>query len=132
MRQSPCRDILTTKKTPKSKALASRRYLGLTEQEFNRFRKACRTTLNVIAHEVMSAGVEVKGKTMRREHAIEVTLDADHLLNYGQYNTAQTPKMRKDWVRLYDERIRPLLDKQYGTPAFNRMMKKVFPATLHF
>jgi hypothetical protein len=80
----------------------------------------------------MSAGVEVKGKMMRREHAIEVILDADYLLTYRTYNTAQTAKMRKDWVRFYDERIQPMLAKHYGTPAFNRIMKKVFPAKLYF
>ena len=40
--------------------------------------------------------------------------------------------MRKDWVRFYDERIRPLLDKHYGNPEFNRMMKKVFPDQIWF
>jgi hypothetical protein len=115
---------MTTTKTKKAKPRASKqtadeKYLGLTEQEFNRFRQACRTTLNYIAHFVMSAGLEVKGKMMRREHAIEVVFDADNLFTYGAFNTAETPKMRKDWVRFYDERIQP-------------MMKKVFPDQIWF
>lgn len=126
-----------TKKTTKAKPRASKqtadeKYLGLTEQEFNRVREACRRTLNAIAYEVMGAGVEVKGNVMRREHAIEVALSEGRLLTYGTFNTAQTSRMRKDWVRFYDERIQPMLDKHYGTPAFNRMMKKVFPAKLNF
>jgi len=128
---------MTTTKTKKAKPRASKqtadeKYLGLTEQEFNRFRQACRTTLNYIAHFVMSAGLEVKGKMMRREHAIEVVFDADNLFTYGAFNTAETPKMRKDWVRFYDERIQPMLDKHHGNPAFNRMMKKVFPDQIWF
>ena len=115
-----------------SKQTADEKYLGLTEQELNRFREACRRTLNAIAYDVMSAGVEVKGNVMRREHAIEVALSEGRLLTYGTFNTAQTPRDEKDWVRFYDERIQPMLDKHYGTPAFNRMMKKVFPVKFNF
>ena len=126
-----------TKKTNKTKSRASKRiadekYLGLTEQEFNRFRRACRTTLSAIAHGAMSAGVEVKDKMMRRELAIELLLEADYLLIYGGYNTAETPKMKKDRIRFYHERIRPMLKKHSHTPAFKRMMKEVFPDQIWF
>ena len=123
----------TTKAKPRNgKQTADKKYLGLTEQELNRFREACRRTLNTIAHEVMSSGVvEVRGKDLTRERAIEIILPEGRLFTYT-LNGAQTPRMRKDWVRLYDERIQPMLDKHCGTPAFNRMMKKVFPATLKF
>ena len=62
---------MTTSKNKKAKPrarkqIADEKYLGLTEQEFNRFRQACRTTWNAIAHLVMIAGVEVEGKMSRR------------------------------------------------------------------
>lgn len=87
--------------------------LGLTPAQFELFRRGCHSTLDAIAGDAFS------GKTVPRKTVVEITLDSDHLLHYGGRG--------QEWKQLYRAVIDPLIQKHYGTPAFDKLMKKVFP-----
>jgi hypothetical protein len=88
------------------------KYLGLTEQEFDRFASACHRTWETIGGDVL--GDESAGNSIPVVEVIECTLDANYMEIYGSY--------QKDWRDLYKTRIRPWLDVVYHLPRFKRLM----------
>jgi hypothetical protein len=63
--------------------------LGLSESDVDEFVAAARRTWNAIAHDVLQAVSESGGKKMSRAAVIEVTLDADHVVSFGQIKSAE-------------------------------------------
>jgi hypothetical protein len=112
---------------------AEKKYLGLTEEEFHRFRRACNSTWQAIGGDILDAG---GGRDIPRSTVVEVVLDAGYLLTYGEQGgrprlklgtVAQGDQFVATWPSFYNERLNPWVREHYNTAAFKRLMKEVFP-----
>lgn len=88
--------------------------LGLTEEEFQRFKRACRRTWQAIGGDILT-----DRESIPRSHVIEVVLDADYILTYGDFHG-------KEWQTFYKERLSPWVSRNYDTAKFKKLMKEVF------
>jgi hypothetical protein len=95
---------------------ADKLFLGMPEEVFARFDRACHSVYQSLGGDWAEAGMKV----FPRKDLVEVVLDADNVRTWGERNS-------KDWQQVYDTHVRPWLDKNYGTPAFHKVMKLIFP-----
>lgn len=121
--------------------------LGLTDEDFSRFDRACNATWQSIGSDCAELN---GGKPFRRSEVIELVLDADRVRMYGEHNPGRRRltcvsgvpcRQVKDchcndctefanrWEAVYDTRIRPWITEHYGTPAFQKVMARVFTYT---
>ena len=91
--------------------------LGLTDEQYKMFHRACHSTLDSIFSDAFGHG------TVRRSDIIEVVLDADHLKMFG----FPFGQRKKEWQALYEATINPWIRKNYHTPKFKTLMNDVFP-----
>jgi len=91
-------------------------HFNLTEEQFNRFKSGCNTTLSYVAE-----GLSPRAS---QKEVIETVLDADRVATFGCSERSQAA--RQEWSLFYETTIRPLF-KHYSTPAFSKMMKEIFP-----
>jgi hypothetical protein len=97
------------------------KYLGLTPDEFDRFKRACLRTWQTIGQDMINSLWANAGLSeMPRSDVIELVLDADHMRMYGEQFT-------KDWIPFYGLRLEPWISEHYHWPSFNRLMREVFP-----
>jgi hypothetical protein len=107
----------------------SANYLGLTADQFDRFTQGCRRVWQIIGADMMAALDANAGlDAMPRADVIELVLDADHLARYG---AEQVAVVDEDWNEFYTYTLDPWLDRHSQSPAFNRLMKQVFPYELY-
>lgn len=91
--------------------------LGLTEDQFLQFSRACNQVWASLAHMVVDGRSSIP-----RCEVIEVCVDAENFVTHGKpYGESW-----KQWNRFC-----PVIDvwvsDNYGTPKFNQLMKEVFP-----
>lgn len=91
--------------------------LGLSEDDFRRFERACDSTLNAIAP-------DLKG-SHSRSAIVEVVLDADYLERYGEFS--RSLNKTSPWAIFYRTTLAPWIEKHYHEPAFKKLMAFVFP-----
>lgn len=101
--------------------------LGLNEEEFERFRRACNATWQAIGGDCSEAN---GGKSMPRSTVVELVLDADRIEMYGG-DRATTRDAPNDWTSFYATRLRPWIIENYGSAAFKKLMARVFPYKLY-
>lgn len=88
-------------------------YLGLTEEQFSLFRRACHETLQSIFSDAFSGSVP-------RSDVIEIVLDqlSDESIR---------GKRAAGWPVLYKTVINPWITLHFSQPKFAVLMKQVFP-----
>jgi hypothetical protein len=97
------------------------KYLGLTPDEFDRFKRACQRTWQTIGQDMINSLWANAGLSeMPRSDVIELVLDADHMRMYGEQFT-------KDWLPFYGLRLAPWIEEHYHWPRFHKLMQDVFP-----
>lgn len=102
------------------------KWLGLTEEEFARFSRACKATWQTIGGDILDASTCGPSGSIPRSHVIEVVLDCGYVLTYGE-SLGRAPYNRIAWAEFYEGRLAPWIHEHYGTPRFNKLMKEVFP-----
>ena len=94
---------------------------GLTEEQYRRFKSACRSTYQTIGADLGP----IKGTDLR-----EVIVDADYLLMYGERGRGRTGTPI-DWETFYKTIISPMITKNFDTAPFKAMMKDIFPFKMY-
>jgi hypothetical protein len=137
----------TTKEASMPTTTSNNKYLGLTEDEFHRFSRACNATWQAIGGDLLDAVLDGpaneyghKAGGIPRADVVETVLDAGHLLTYGEPGGGRprptlklgTPQgdqfgTRPAWPVFYETRLNPWVRQHYFTPKFKRLMKEVFP-----
>jgi hypothetical protein len=105
----------------------TKKYLGLTEEQFRRFSGAAHATWQTIAPDIFQSLADNGERTvMPRSHVVEVTLDADYMRVYGEGGRAYG-QSHNEWTKFYDAVLKDWITKHYHTAAFKKLMRQVFP-----
>jgi len=100
---------------PKKSVSKAPSYCGLSQEQFDKFNRACWSTYHYIGSDLAQCEMDCEGESGRSQEAqIDCICDADYIRNHMDATE-------------YDTVIRPMFDKFFGKPEFMKMMKQVFP-----
>lgn len=101
-----------TKKPTKKQEIPAYAKCGFTEEQFKRFHTACHSTFWAVLPDCLSCD---ESAYLEQDEVIQTVCDADYLARYGGMSKEHTAEFEA------------VISKHYDTPAFNQMMKSIFP-----